>query len=353
MAKNTLAQVFCLLLQEERSKKFWRPEIAIWRLKILVQSPVGTNINKRHAMHAEAMTFHKGSLIIFRTFVLVWDPCANRVRLCARIPVHLLFIWISCWVDLISFPSIRFSGSTDRLITRVRLCGIPVHMESDCVGSLYTWSQTVWDPCTRWSQTVWEPYTYWVRLCGIPVHMESDCVGTLYILSQTVWDPCTHGVRLCGTLYILSQTVWDPCTHGVRLCGIPVHMESDCMGSLYTWSQTVWDPCTHGVRLCGIPLYMESDCMGSLYTWSQTVWDPCTHWVRLYGIPVHMESDTLESDCMGSLYTWGQTVWDPCTHSQTWDPCIMDSEWDPCTHGVRLCGIPVYMESDCVGTLYI
>ena len=27
------------------------------------------NINKRHAMHAEAMTFHKGSLIIFRTFV--------------------------------------------------------------------------------------------------------------------------------------------------------------------------------------------------------------------------------------------------------------------------------------------
>ena len=25
--------------------------------------------NKRHAMHAEAMTFHKGSLIIFRTFV--------------------------------------------------------------------------------------------------------------------------------------------------------------------------------------------------------------------------------------------------------------------------------------------
>ena len=26
-------------------------------------------INKRHAMHAEAMTFHKGSLIIFRTFV--------------------------------------------------------------------------------------------------------------------------------------------------------------------------------------------------------------------------------------------------------------------------------------------
>ena len=27
------------------------------------------HINKRHAMHAEAMTFHKGSLIIFRTFV--------------------------------------------------------------------------------------------------------------------------------------------------------------------------------------------------------------------------------------------------------------------------------------------
>ena len=26
-------------------------------------------LNKRHAMHAEAMTFHKGSLIIFRTFV--------------------------------------------------------------------------------------------------------------------------------------------------------------------------------------------------------------------------------------------------------------------------------------------
>ena len=25
--------------------------------------------NKRHAMHAEAMTFHKRSLIIFRTFV--------------------------------------------------------------------------------------------------------------------------------------------------------------------------------------------------------------------------------------------------------------------------------------------
>ena len=25
--------------------------------------------NKRHAMHAEAMTFHKGPLIIFRTFV--------------------------------------------------------------------------------------------------------------------------------------------------------------------------------------------------------------------------------------------------------------------------------------------
>ena len=26
--------------------------------------------NKRHAMHAEAMTFHKGSLIIFRTLIL-------------------------------------------------------------------------------------------------------------------------------------------------------------------------------------------------------------------------------------------------------------------------------------------
>ena len=25
--------------------------------------------NKRHAMYAEAMTFHKGSLIVFRTFV--------------------------------------------------------------------------------------------------------------------------------------------------------------------------------------------------------------------------------------------------------------------------------------------
>ena len=25
--------------------------------------------NKRHAMHAEAMTFHKGSLTIFRTLV--------------------------------------------------------------------------------------------------------------------------------------------------------------------------------------------------------------------------------------------------------------------------------------------
>ena len=47
MAKNTLAQqVFCLLVQEERSKKFWRPEIAIWRLNILVQSPVGANIKK-------------------------------------------------------------------------------------------------------------------------------------------------------------------------------------------------------------------------------------------------------------------------------------------------------------------
>lgn len=47
MAKHTLAQqVFCLLVQEERSKKFWRPEIAIWRLKILVQSPVGANIKK-------------------------------------------------------------------------------------------------------------------------------------------------------------------------------------------------------------------------------------------------------------------------------------------------------------------
>ena len=30
---------------------------------------LGTFLNKRHAMHAEAMTFHKGSLIIFRTFV--------------------------------------------------------------------------------------------------------------------------------------------------------------------------------------------------------------------------------------------------------------------------------------------
>ena len=30
---------------------------------------VGTRRNKRHAMHAEAMTFHKGSLIIFMTFV--------------------------------------------------------------------------------------------------------------------------------------------------------------------------------------------------------------------------------------------------------------------------------------------
>ena len=34
------------------------------------QGPCATLIvNKRHAMHAEAMTFHKGSLIIFRTFV--------------------------------------------------------------------------------------------------------------------------------------------------------------------------------------------------------------------------------------------------------------------------------------------
>ena len=31
-------------------------------------TPVATVPNKRHAMHAEAMTFHKGSLIIFRTF---------------------------------------------------------------------------------------------------------------------------------------------------------------------------------------------------------------------------------------------------------------------------------------------
>ena len=45
MAKNTPGQqVFCLLVQEERKKKFWQPEIAIWRLKILVQSPVGANI---------------------------------------------------------------------------------------------------------------------------------------------------------------------------------------------------------------------------------------------------------------------------------------------------------------------
>ena len=47
MAKNTLAQqVFCLLVQEERSKKFGRPEIAIWRLKSLVQLLVGANMKK-------------------------------------------------------------------------------------------------------------------------------------------------------------------------------------------------------------------------------------------------------------------------------------------------------------------
>ena len=37
MAKNTLAQqVFCLLVQEERSRKFWRPEIAIWDILLHV-----------------------------------------------------------------------------------------------------------------------------------------------------------------------------------------------------------------------------------------------------------------------------------------------------------------------------
>ena len=37
-----------------------RRDTLFWQLHML---------NKRHAMHAEAMTFHKGSLIIFRTFV--------------------------------------------------------------------------------------------------------------------------------------------------------------------------------------------------------------------------------------------------------------------------------------------
>ena len=57
MAENTLAQqTFCLLVQEESSKKFWRPEIAIWRLKILVQSPVGANI-KRLISDPEGVSF--------------------------------------------------------------------------------------------------------------------------------------------------------------------------------------------------------------------------------------------------------------------------------------------------------
>ena len=38
-------------------------------LKFWGKSQPQRSYNKRHAMHAEAMTFHKGSLIIFRTFV--------------------------------------------------------------------------------------------------------------------------------------------------------------------------------------------------------------------------------------------------------------------------------------------
>ena len=37
--------------------------------RIFALLPHSLSLNKRHAMHAEAMTFHKGSLIIFRTFV--------------------------------------------------------------------------------------------------------------------------------------------------------------------------------------------------------------------------------------------------------------------------------------------
>ena len=41
-------------------------------------------LNKRHAMHAEAMTFHKGSLIIFRTFVKKLGYIKVTDNLCAE-----------------------------------------------------------------------------------------------------------------------------------------------------------------------------------------------------------------------------------------------------------------------------
>ena len=43
MAKNTLISSFSV---RGKIEKNWRPEVAIWRLKIFVQSPVGANIKK-------------------------------------------------------------------------------------------------------------------------------------------------------------------------------------------------------------------------------------------------------------------------------------------------------------------
>ena len=107
MAKNTLAQqVFsCLLVQEERSKKIWRPEIAIWGLKILVQSPVGANIKK---LISDPATWTHSSRWRMRDTMMVkcFEQQDNKITSASTWPLTL----VKCTNNFATMPSSEFGA---------------------------------------------------------------------------------------------------------------------------------------------------------------------------------------------------------------------------------------------------
>ena len=60
--------VFKYIMDDPAGELTEEDDIKLGDIVTYQSSPHQIN-NKRHAMHAEAMTFHKGSLIIFGTFV--------------------------------------------------------------------------------------------------------------------------------------------------------------------------------------------------------------------------------------------------------------------------------------------
>ena len=64
-----MRRILCQISCKKKLSVGFRVLLFLHKYTLCKVAVVNPTDNKRHAMHAEAMTFHKGSLIIFRTFV--------------------------------------------------------------------------------------------------------------------------------------------------------------------------------------------------------------------------------------------------------------------------------------------